>query len=506
MFTDEQVLVLVDKAVEAGYKFFTEKKYLEAELILMQALKVNPDNFTATQLMGLMRHNQGRFEEGIEFFSRNIEWEPGNAESHNNISLCYSNLGDFGRAEPHMRKAVELAPECNYMHANLGLLCRKLQRIEEAKEHYKKALSLKDEDANTWCMLGGCYGEQQNLQEAEKCFKKAIEIDPDFSAAHIDLASVYHLMGEEIKAWGEYEWRFECFDQTKFWLKLYDHSKRWYGEELEGMRIMLHTEQGVGDLIHFFRYVPIIKKMGAYVIVHCQEEMKSLVAPHVDEVYTEDPAKIPLFADRPEDHPMPKYDYFASIVSLPYLLQNPPIPKTPYFFTDKTFSLDNYSDYIKVGIVWAGNPMHPNDIFRSCRLSRFRTLHDLPQVKLFSLQKDKRPRQYRFMPTPVDLTEGSEGMRVVDLSDYMDTFEDTAAILKSLDLLVTVDTSVLHLAGSMNIPTWGLIPYNTDWRWGLRDEKTKWYPSVRLFRQPALGDWDSVFERVVQTFKEEYYV
>lgn len=495
MFTEEQAMVLVDKAVTAAFTMFSEKKYIEASIVLNQVLRINPDNAKAFQLLGLISHNIGKHQDGVEYFNKALEHQPDNAESHNNISLCYSNLGKYQDALPHILRAVELAPQCHYMHSNLGLLYRTMRQKDKAIEHFKLALAIKEDDANVWCMLGGCYGEDMELDEAEKCFLRAVEIDPKFAPGHVDLASIYH-MRHDPRAWGEYEWRFEHFDQTKFWLKLFDLSKRWYGEELDGKRIMVHSEQGLGDCIHFLRYIRLLKERGAHVILHCQPALESLVAPLVDEVYTTDPATIPLFEFRPPDFPMPEYDYFASVVSLPYLLGIPPIPKTPYLFTNRRINTDNYSDYFKIGIVWAGNPQHPNDAFRSCKLTQFLPIHDTPGVKLFSLQADKRMRQYRFSEKPVDLMEGSEDMRLVDMADHMQTLEDTAAVLQSMDLVITVDTAVLHLAGAMGVETWGLIPYNTDWRWGVKEETTEWYSSVRLFRQLTLGDWNTPFQKV----------
>lgn len=502
MYTQQEADDLVNEAVEKGFELFTNKRYEDAEITLTWALKVDPENVRALQIMGLLKHNQRKFTEGINFFQTAIKIEPNNAENHSNLSLCYSNLGEYEKSMPHIQKAVKLAPNCNFMHSNMGLIYFQNKDFDKAIECFLAAIKLKNE-ATTWCMLGGCYAEKRLLDKAEECFKKSIEIKPKFAGAHLDLAVIYHLKGDWDKAWKEYEWRFECHDQTKFWLDLFDIKKRWCGEDLKGKRIILHSEQGVGDCLHFFRYVSLVKKLGAYVIMHCQEALDSLFSPHVDEMYTIDPGTIPLHAFRDANFGIPEYDYFASVMSLPYLLGNPPIPGTPYLHTDKKISLDNYSDYFKIGISWGGNPQHPNDAYRSCRLNLFRPIHDMPNVKLFSLQKDKRLRQYHLSKTPIDLMEGSEGMKIIDME--MNTFEDTAAILKSLDLLITVDTSVLHLAGALQVPTWALLSYNNDWRWKAEGSNTEWYSSVKLFRQKTLGDWIPVFDEIKEALQKEKY-
>lgn len=502
MYSESEVLEMVDKSVEAGLKLFSEKKYFMADVLLSQTLKVNPDNVRALQILGLIKHNADKLDEAIGIFKKALEYDPNNAENHNNIALSYGRQGKFSTAIDHLVTAIDINPKCHYLYSNLGIQHRQNKQPGLAMEFFRHSLHLKP-DPQTYCMLGGCYGELRRLHEAEDCFRRALELDPQFAPAHCDLATIHHLRGDWAEGWKEYEWRFEAHEQTKFWFKLYDHGKRWYGEPLDGKRIILHNEQGAGDSIHFFRYVPLLKKMGANVIVHCSEDLASLYAPHVDEVYTTDPSGIPLFLDRPKDYPMPEYDYFTSLLSLPYLLGNPAIPKTPYLFTDHKINLDVYSDYFKVGIVWAGNPQHPNDAIRSCRLNRFRAIHDLPGVKLFSLQKDKRHRQYRYSTESVDLTEKCEDMKIVDMADQMNTFEDTAAILKSLDLVVSVDTSVVHLAGAIGTPCWAMIPYNTDWRWKLTGGTTEWYSSVRLFRQPEPGNWNAAFDCVLEELKKE---
>jgi hypothetical protein len=215
----------------------------------------------------------------------------------------------------------------------------------------------------------------------------------------------------------------------------------------------------------------------------------------VDVVYTADPLKITK-----ED--LPPHDCHCSIMSLPYLLGKR-IPTERYLVSLKQIDLGGYSDSFKIGIVWAGNPQHPNDAKRSCRLANFRGIHDLPSVKLFSLVKDTRPRIYRLNPNPIDLTDGTDDMKIVDMAPLMNTFADTAAIINSLDLVISVDTAVLHLAGAMGKPTWALLPWSCDWRWLQSGNETIWYPSVRIFRQTQPGDWNSVFSQLEKEIQNE---
>lgn len=494
MFSEDEVLKLIEKANATAFKMFQSERYQEAEVILNHILKVSPIDIQSLQLMGLVKHKLGKITDAITIFKKVIEVDPDNVENYNNLGLCYSQDGKFEDAIKMLKTALDLNPSCAYIYSNLGLQYRSMNNLDMAIEYFQNAIAI-EENALTWVMLGGCYGEKHDLDEAERCFKRAIEINPDFANGHVDLANIYHLKGEWEKAWEEYEWRDKVFEQLQVWKNLYDPLKRWKGQPLENKTIIVHGEQGIGDTIQFFRYIQYLK--GARVILHCSSRLSSIFDEHVDGICTKEPNEMKI-----ED--LPTHDYHCSILSLPYLLKLKEVP--PFQLKVKnSINLDRYADSIKIGIVWAGNPQHPNDINRSCHLQYFREIHDMPNVKLFSLMKDIRPRIYRFNCNPIDLTDGTEDMKIVDMAPMMDTFADTAEIINSLDLVITVDTSVLHLAGSMGKPTWAILPWTSDWRWGSA-ETTVWYPSVRIFRQPSKGDWKSVFSNIKKeiTMNKDY--
>lgn len=502
MFTQENIKELVSSGLDIANKKFSEGKTEDAEIVVKQVLKVDPTNQQGLQLLGLIKHKRNEHEKAIEIFEKALTYAPENIENHNNLALCYAGIGNYSKAIELLEKAVAKNPK-GFMYSNLGLQYRNNKDIEKAIDSFEKSLAI-EPTAHTWGMLGGCYGEKQNLDKAEECFRKSLEINPNFAPGHLDLASIYQLRGEWEKAWEEYEWRFEVYQQTKFWQQIYEPEKKWHGENLLGKRIIIHSEQGAGDAIHFVRYVPLIKNLGAYTIIHCWESLESLFKPLADEVYTKDPSLIPIYQKRTTDFNMPAYDFHCSMMSLPYLLKCKEIPGTPYLQTDKTLNMEDYRGLFKIGIIWGGNPQHPNDANRSCKLNYFRSIYELPNVKLFSLQKDTRPRAYRFMPTPIDLTDGADDMKIVDVSEFMNNFEDTAAIIKGMDLIISVDTAVLHLAGALNKPTWAALAWNSDWRWKIEGETTDWYPSVKLFRQPKSGDWESVFKAITNRLQNDY--
>ena len=486
MFTEEQIKNLKEKAETLLIEKFSCGKDRDAELLATQILKIDQNNSKILQLLGLLKHKQQEYKLALEYFEKALSIEPENFENYNNIGLCYSGLGNFSESIKALEKAKELKPNTDYIYANLGLQYRSNKQIEKSIKCFEKALSIK-ETAETWSMLGGAYGELRDLSKAESCFLAAIRLNKLFAAAHVDLASIYQYRGQWKEAWKEYEWRFELYEQSKFWNFLFDPSKRLKcNQNIKDKRILIHSEQGTGDMIHFFRYIKYMKEAGAYVILHCWESLKPLFENSVDEIYTKEPTEIPGFEHREETFDIPKYDYHCSVISLPYVLNMNFIPNKPYLKSTKKFNTEDYKDKFKIGIVWAGNPQHPNDKYRSCKLKEFKKIHDIPHVKLFNLQKDMRPRMYRFENDPIDLTEGSEHFKIVDVSEFQLDYDYTAAIIEAMDLIITVDTSILHLAGAIGKPTFALISWNGDWRWKLEGKDTEWYPSVKLFRQKKI--------------------
>lgn len=496
MFTEEHVKNLKEQAEVLLAEKFSKGLDRECELLASQLLKVDPLNCKVVQLLGLVKHKQHLYQEAMGFFDRALEIEPGNYENHNNKALCLSGLGKYEEAIGSLLKARELRPDLDFIHANLALQYRSAGMIEDAISSFRKALSIK-ETCETWGMLGGCYGELRDLDASKSCFDKSLELNPDFAASHVDMASIHQFRGEWHKSWDHYERRFELYEQSKFWNQVYDPAKRLQkGAKVNGMRILVHPEQGTGDVIHFFRYIPELRRKGAHVILHCWESLKPLMEHDVDEVYTREPATMKKFSD-PNGNDVPNHDGVCSIVSLPYVLEAIQIPEAPYLQTKESFDTSEYNDCkLKIGIVWAGNPQHPNDKFRSCKLSEFKMIHDIGGVRLFNLQKDMRPRMYRFSSMPIDLTEGAQGMKIVDCSEFQSDYGKTAALIDAMDLVITVDTSVLHLAGAMGKKTFALLSRNCDWRWKMDGSTTDWYGSVRLFRQKRLDVWSDVFEEV----------
>jgi hypothetical protein len=288
------------------------------------------------------------------------------------------------------------------------------------------------------------------------------------------------LLGQYEEAWKEYEWRWKHFSPFARIRDRYPLEKYWKGQNCK--RVLLYPEQGVGDSLMCIRYA---KEINATTMLECSEDIIPLFKDFVDEIY--------VFGKAPSN-----FDYHCSLVGLPEIfganLNN--ICGDAYLSGSLSASSD-WDKYkgLKIGICWAGNPIHPNDENRSCPLKFFEDIGKIPEVILFSLQKEHLIRK-----NGANLNAGAE-VELIDMSEFMNDWNKTASIIANMDLIVTVDTALAHLSGGMGKPTWILLPNNSDWRWGKFGETTPWYSSVRLFRQKEKGNWKSVFKSLLNEIK-----
>lgn len=479
---------LISEAIEVASNLLQQKKTKECEAICSQILRIDSNNLPALKLIGLVKNYQKNTTEAIEIYRKALAIAPQEYENHNNISICYSAIGQYDKAIEHLTIALTIRPDQYVSWQNLGYQFKQKRDFQTSISCFKRSLELQENngkfDPQTWVNIAATYGELRKFDEAIYCLKKALEIDPNNSAAHVDLACASFLSNDWRTGWKEYEWRFIHYPHVKAKIDQFDPKKRWDGRPLsEDDRIILFCEQGIGDIFNFVRMIDYIKSNN--VMLYLPEELRTFIKRNYPKVTILDNNK------------NVEYDWYCSIMSLPHLLKLSPedIDATPYLRANKEVRL-GYDDKFKIGIVWAGNPRHNRDRQRSVRLSLFRRIHNLPNVKLFSLQKDVRKRVWPGIQEPVDLTEGCEDLSIIDMSPHIKSWDDTASFIKDMNLIISVDTSVLHLAGALGQQTWGVIPYLPDWRWGASGESTVWYESVRLFRQEKIDDWENVFNRI----------
>lgn len=441
---DEEKLTLA-QALNLAVKKHQDEKLQEAEILYRRILNEYPENPDALHLLGLIAHQVGKYEDAVEYITKAIKFKS-DAVYHGNLGMSYDMLGKEEEAVKNFNKALEINPK--YEGAHLA--------------YYN---------------LGIYFNNNGKLTEAIQCYDKAIEINNDFFDAHWNKSLILLLLGEYNQGWKEYEYRFKKKSPSDS--RVFNKPK-WDGSSLEGKKILIVSEQGLGDDIQFIRYIPLVKEKGSYVIFECKKELRRLL---------KDFSGIDEFIEKDMVNNI-DFDFYIHLMSLPRIFNTSidNIPnKIPYLKADyeiiKKFQDKFDSKDFKIGIVWAGNPKHENDKNRSTTYEKFKSLKDIPGVKIFSLQKGAASNQLND-----DL--------VIDLKEEIVDFADTAAIIEKLDLIISVDTSVAHLAGAMGKNIWTLISYKPDWRWLLNRNDSPWYPGMRLFRQKKPGEWEPLFNKI----------
>lgn len=462
----------------------------DAEICYRQALTLDP-YFPETYVrLGSLALEKGEAEQAVTYYEQALRLNPANAECYGLLGNAYQKKEAWGKASEYFLKAIQLKPDYYQAYNNLGLILHAQGRFEQSREMYEKAIALCPDKPELRVNLGNLYKEEGRIAEAVAQFRKVIAEHPDFPYAHWNLSLALLAAGQFEEGWREYEYR----------LMIHEYLYRkeipfplWKGEDIRGKRILLHQEQGIGDTLQFVRYIPLLAQRGGEVILQCQKEIISLL--------TSIPGCHGIVSFEEE---VPPCDYHCPLLSLPRFfktdLSNLPA-EVPYLFADPVKVegwrrlLCREGDRPKIGLVWAGRPEYVNDRNRSISLEAFQPLLRLRGITWISLQKGKAAGQ---------IQEIEEGRRILDYTDALKDFSDTAGLIENLDLVISVDTSVAHLAGALGKPVWTLISFAPDWRWLLDRDDSPWYPTMRLFRQTRYGDWKGVMERVAEALVEHF--
>jgi len=422
-----------------------------AENILRQVLAEAPERHGAVHLMGIVAFRKGDPTQSVQLMERSIALAPGTALYHRNICEVYRTLGRFDEALVAGRRAATLAPDDPHCYHNLSVL------------HYHRL----------------------ELDEAIAAAERAIAREPNFPGAHFGIAEASLLRGDFKRGWEEYEWRFRLANAPP--LMPPSEKPQWDGKPLRDGRLLLVADQGYGDVIQFSRYIPWAVERCADVAVACSVELHPVIAqlPGLGMIF-DHWEKRPEFAAYCALSGLPLLagtDLASIPADIPYLRATEPKRSQ---WAARLAALAPQGTR-RIGIAWSGRPTHHNDRNRSTGLSTFAPLAAIPDVSLVSLQKGAGQAQI-----------GTYWGRapLFNLGPEIRDFADTMAILDSLDLVVTVDTSVGHLAGAMGKPVWIMLPFAPDWRWLLDRGDSPWYPSVRLFRQGADRRWEPVIAEI----------
>jgi Flp pilus assembly protein TadD len=482
--------------------------FAESEHYFREALRLWPDHADALNNLGTAVWNQGRLDEAERLYRQAYQLKPHDYAVLNNLGIAVWGQGRLDESAAFYRRAVELNPDSAQSQLNLGVALCDQGRYDEAIARFEESLRLRPDWPEALSNLGMTLARNGQWDEALVYYERALAIRPDFPEAHRNRAYYWLSRGDYERGWPEHEWRLKCGNHRGYLVS----RPQWAGQAFAGQSVCLHAEQGMGDSLQFIRFAPLVKRRGGQVVVLCPSTLTRLLArcPGVD-------------VARDASSPLPDVQFQASLLSLPAIFGTTlaTVPaEVPYLSADaatiehwrgvlaRALEQGGHDDsespsfspgansIFKVGIAWQGNPFNRMDCWRSFRLEQFAPLASLPCVRLISLQKGDGTDQLRTLAGRFRVAElGSVG------PDDQRDFLDTAAVISQLDLVITPDTAIAHLAGGLGVRVWVAVSSLWDWRWLADREDTPWYPTMRLFRQSSPGDWEGVFGRMTEALR-----
>lgn len=530
-----------------GIVAWTKQNYDAAIEYYQQALAIEPDYAMAHSNLGVVLSHQKEFIQAEEHYRRAIEIKPDYTQAFNNLGISLYEQDRSAEAIPYYRQALALNPDYYQALSNCGAALVAEGQIDEAIALYHRAIAINADYPEVQNNLGMALLELGQVEAGLNYFHRAIALRPDYVDARTNLAMAMLTLGEYESGFAEYEWRRDgkSFHRRNFAQPLWD------GKPFPGKTLLIRTEQGLGDTIQFIRYMELVKQLGDRIVVECNHKaLQPLLEtiPAIDQVLA-------------KGAPLPKFDLHISLLSLPHLLKtnlNNIPDRFPYLQINQPFNLnlassnqtavaleqtasqqidstdsnkqanqapanqanpitstqspESQSD-LKVGIVWRSDSKNKTKQKRSCPLAIFQQVLQIPQVQFYSLQKEIQDEDLELIETLNNkLNEsGESGDRpnsiastnsITLLSEQLNSLTDTAAAIAQLDLVISIDTMVAHLAGALAKPVWVLLPLASDWRWLLDRPDSVWYPTARLFRQPKLADWQPVIKQVCEALNE----
>lgn len=440
---------------------------------------------------GIKLQESGKNHEAIESFNKALTADTNCFEAHYRLGSLHRHFDQFDQSIEHFRAAMNIQPTHTGAILELANTLNTVDRPEECLGLYKKALEINPRITAALYNLGYTLKKLGRVKEALEIYDLVLDRNSDYSLAHFSRALTYLALGDFERGWQEYEWRWKAYDEKPRSFK----QPTWDGSPLQGKRLLIYEEQGLGDTLQFIRYAKLAKEQGAYVIFHSQKALKTLLS------------RCCSFLDKVVTHgdPLPEFDLQIPLMSMPLVFKTKvdTVPLEIPYITPDTELVREWKTKLaadpsfKIGICWQGNANYRTQFLRqavaakSMHLKHFAPLARIPGVKLYSLQKVFGTDQ---------LKEIGDSLVVHDFGADFDEshgrFMDTAAVMKSLDLVVTVDTSIAHMAGSLGVPVWVPLPFPADWRWMLNRADTPWYPNMRLFRKTKSGDWLTVMNLI----------
>ncbi len=430
---------------------------------------------------GMAAHQRGDLDAAERAYRAALATAAAHPVAMHYLGVVLYQRGQLGAALPLLEQAATAVPREPEFHNNLGLALAAADRSDEAVAAYRRTLAIKPDHAVAWNNLGLAFQAGNRLPDAIAAFREALALVPDFAQAHWNLALALLAHGDFDEGWREYEWRFRIPELARHERQY--PGARWDGVARSGQTLLVTAEQGLGDTLQFIRFAQRIAARGVRVLMSAPRPLIRLLATAagVDAVYGPDDA-------------LPAYDAYAPVITLARALEigADAIPATvPYLATDPARRAEIAPAVardagLKIGLAWSGSSRNSNDRRRSIPLPVLSPLFALPGVSWYSLQREEDE-------SDVDRVPAASALKRLPARN---DFDGAAALVDALDLVVSVDTSLAHLAGALARPTWVMLPFASDWRWQQERTDSPWYPTVRLFRQPRAGDWDAVVGRI----------
>ncbi len=505
---DRATSELADDYAHRAGSLLGQRRYAEAEALLRKAHRLRPDCPDILNKLGSALWEQGFPAQSEPFFTRACELKPDDWIIRNNLGLAFWDQGRPAEAAECYRQVLNQNPDLLDARMNLGVVLSDLGKFDEALEHLREAVRRDPSSPDRLQNLGMTLGRMGNWAEALEHYDRAIELRPDYAEVHRNRAYGWLSIGDFERGWPEHEWRIKCRKHIGCRID----RPRWNGEPLDGRPILLHAEQGFGDTLQFIRYAALVKERGGLVFVVSQTRALRIVARC---------AGVDMALDGTSF--VPECDVHASLMSLPAIFgttQSTVPARIPYLSTEPVIverwrqalaaatgahprtgreptgaRVGGRGRPLLVGVAWQGSPTNPNDHWRSFPLAKLAPVADVPGVQLVNVQAVDGLEQIAALAGRFPIIDLESGRRR--------EFTDTAAILSLLDLVITPDTAVAHLAGGLGIPVWLAISTVGEWRWMVHREDSPWYPTMRIFRQTALHDWDGVFRRMAEVLRQQ---
>jgi Flp pilus assembly protein TadD len=468
-----------------GNAFAGRGELAQAIACFRTALVVEPDWPEALSNLGNALRELGDFEQAVAYLEQALRRRPEFPEALLNLGVALEEQGDLEDAGQRLRQAIRLRPGMAHAHSNLASLLHKQGRDEEALECLHEALRTDPNFAEAHHNLGVVLDSMGRPQDAIASYREALRRRPDYPDAHLDLGLALLATGDFPAGWEEYEWRW----RTRRSPRRHFLQPEWDGSALDGRVLLVHAEQGLGDTVQFLRYVPLVRDAAIVLEVPSQLAPLAEGLPGVTAVVR-------------AGSPLPHFDRHIPLLSLPRLFRTTvdAIPgRTPYLQPPDPARVVWWNRRMgctaafRIGLVWAGGAANSRNRTRSMHLADWAPLAAIPDISFFSLQKGAAAQEL-----------APAGLAITNVLEATGDIRDTAAVIQNLDLVLSVDTLVAHLAGALAKPVWTLLSFAADWRWLRQREDCPWYPTMRLFRQNRAGDWQSALARVTDCLRETY--